>query len=175
MIDCRFSFLYLSCSCHKMDLVFNQIGLSSAYHLYLTFNIYNDGLPRPNPKPDGAKPIVENWENDMHSRCLPHEAGWENAKSVQSCHQGKGLLLWRISNIKYIFICFNTLLVSTWFHMCYLIVFMSSLLFYYVDWCCITEPLMCCALIMYLRYCQKANKSWLDLNICCMKLFRFFF
>ena len=25
---------------------------------------------------------------EMHSRWLPHEAGWENAKSVQSCHQG---------------------------------------------------------------------------------------
>ena len=31
---------------------------------------------------------------------IPGEAGWENAKSVQSCHQGKGWLLWRISNIK---------------------------------------------------------------------------
>ena len=37
-----------------------------------------------------------------HSRWLPHEAGWENANSVQSCHQGKGWLLWRFSNIKYI-------------------------------------------------------------------------
>ena len=33
---------------------------------------------------------------------LLHEAGWENAKSVQSSHQGKGWLLWRITNIKYI-------------------------------------------------------------------------
>ena len=38
------------------------------------------------------------------------------AKSVQSCHQGKGWLLWRISYIKYILICFNTFLVITWFH-----------------------------------------------------------
>jgi hypothetical protein len=30
---------------------------------------------------------------EMHSRWLPHEAGWENAKSVQSCHQGKSWLL----------------------------------------------------------------------------------
>ena len=30
---------------------------------------------------------------------------WENAKSVQSCHQGKRWLLWRISYIKYIWIC----------------------------------------------------------------------
>ena len=42
---------------------------------------------------------------EMHSRWLPHEAGLGNAKSVQRCHQGKGWLLWRISNMKYIFIC----------------------------------------------------------------------
>ena len=42
---------------------------------------------------------------EMHSRWLPHEAGWENSKSVQSCHQGKGWLLRTISNIKYILIC----------------------------------------------------------------------
>ena len=28
-------------------------------------------------------------------KSIPYEAGWENAKSVQSCHQGKGWLLWR--------------------------------------------------------------------------------
>jgi hypothetical protein len=36
---------------------------------------------------------------------IPHEAGWENAKSVQSCHPGKGWLLWRISYITSILIC----------------------------------------------------------------------
>jgi hypothetical protein len=30
---------------------------------------------------------------EMHSRWLPHEAGWQNAKSVQSSHRGKGWLL----------------------------------------------------------------------------------
>ena len=35
---------------------------------------------------------------------IPGELGWENAKSVQSCHQGKGWLLWRISNITCILI-----------------------------------------------------------------------
>ena len=29
-------------------------------------------------------------------KSIPREAGWENSKSVQSCHQGKGWLLWRI-------------------------------------------------------------------------------
>ena len=33
-------------------------------------------------------------------KSIPGEAGWENAKSVQSCHQGKGWLLWRIWNIQ---------------------------------------------------------------------------
>ena len=53
---------------------------------------------------------------EMHSRWLPHEAGWENSKRVQSCHQGKGWLLWRISNIKYILISLTPFLVTTWFH-----------------------------------------------------------
>jgi hypothetical protein len=39
------------------------------------------------------------------AECLCFNFGWENAKSVQNCHQGKGWLLWRISNIKYILIC----------------------------------------------------------------------
>ena len=47
-------------------------------------------------------------------------------------NQGKGWLLWRISNIKYILIC-STFLVTTWFHMCYFIVLMSSLLFCNVE------------------------------------------
>ena len=29
-------------------------------------------------------------------KSIPGDAGWENAKSVQSCHQGKGWLHWRI-------------------------------------------------------------------------------
>ena len=32
-------------------------------------------------------------------KSIPCEAGWENAKSVQSCHQGKG---WLLKNRKYI-------------------------------------------------------------------------
>ena len=59
---------------------------------------------------------------------IPGEAGWENAKSVESCHQDKAWLLWRISNIKYILI--NPFLVTTWLYMCYFIILMSSLLFY---------------------------------------------
>jgi hypothetical protein len=55
---------------------------------------------------------------------------------VQSCLQGKGWLLWRICNLKYIcskLYLFNTFLVTIWFHMCYFIVLMSSLLFYNVE------------------------------------------
>jgi hypothetical protein len=40
-------------------------------------------ITRPQPNWDGL-----GW--------APHEADWENAKSVQSCHQGKGWLLWII-------------------------------------------------------------------------------
>ena len=37
---------------------------------------------------------------EKHSRWLPHEAAWENTRSVQSCHQGNLMwLLWRIWNI----------------------------------------------------------------------------
>ena len=38
----------------------------------------------------------------QHMWELLRDWSWENAKSVQSCHQGKGWLLWRISNVKYI-------------------------------------------------------------------------
>jgi hypothetical protein len=36
-----------------------------------------------------------------------------------------------LKNLKYIF--FNTFLVTTWFHMCYFIVLMSSLVFYNLE------------------------------------------
>ena len=44
-----------------------------------------------------------------------------------SSWQAKGWLLWRISNIKYTLICLMLFLVITWFHVCYFIVFLSSL------------------------------------------------
>ena len=53
-----------------------------------------------------------------HWKSIPGEAGWENAKSVQSCHQGNGWL-WRISKIKYILICltlFGYMIPSVLFH-----------------------------------------------------------
>ena len=56
---------------------------------------------------------------EMHSRWLPHEAGWENAKSVQSSH------------LKYIWIC-SALFQLLHDSMCYFIVLMSSL-FYNVE------------------------------------------
>ena len=66
-------------------------------------------------------------------KIIPHEDGWENAKSVQICHQGKGWLR-TLKNLKYKIHLdlFNTFLVTTWLHMCYFIVLMSSLLFYNV-------------------------------------------
>ena len=65
---------------------------------------------------------------EMHSSWQPHEPGWENAKSVQSC-QGNGWLLLSIYNKKIYITFFET----TWFQMCYFIVVMSSLLFYNVE------------------------------------------
>jgi hypothetical protein len=89
-----------------MDLDFYQIELSSVYH----------------PCLDWLKCIKETFHKltftkahlliEMHYRWLPHEAGWENAKSVQSCHQGKGWLLWRISCVIY-FHLLNNFLVNT--------------------------------------------------------------
>ena len=38
-----------------------------------------------------------------------------------------------LKNLKYIYICLKLLWVTTWLHMCYFIVFMSSLLFYNVE------------------------------------------
>jgi hypothetical protein len=57
----------------------------------------------------------------MHSRWLSHEAGRENA------------WLFEESKCKIYLDLFNTSLVTTWFHMCYFIVLMSSLLFYNVE------------------------------------------
>ena len=65
-------------------------------------------------------------------KSIPGEAGWENAKSLQTCHQGKEWLLWRISNIRYIYL-FNPFLLTTWFHLCYFKVLIFSLLFYNVE------------------------------------------
>ena len=73
------------------------------------------------------------WELLRDSwKSIPCESGLENANSVQSCHQGKVWLLWRISNWKYILICL-TVLVTTWFDICYFTVLMSSVLFYNVE------------------------------------------
>ena len=122
-----FLFAYLSCSCHNMDLVFYQVGLSSVYQPYpvTTQLIGSSSLKR--------KQIPQIHFFEIHSRWLHHEAGWENGKNGQSCHQGKRWQLWRISNIKYILICLTLFFVTTWFHMCYFIVLMSSLLFYNVE------------------------------------------
>ena len=69
---------------------FYQIGLSSVYHSYLvTAQLIGRNTLR-------WKEIQQinkvHLLIEMHSRWLPHEAGWENAKRVQSGHQGKGTL-----------------------------------------------------------------------------------
>ena len=75
-----FLFAYLNISCHNMDLVFHQIGLSSIYHLYLvTTQLIGSKVFKKERNSTKAHLLIE-----MHSMWLPHEAGWENAKSVQS-------------------------------------------------------------------------------------------
>jgi hypothetical protein len=98
-----FLFALLSCSFHNMDLLFYQIGLSSVFPPLSQHKWIKKERNSTNEL-NKAHMLIE-----MHSRWLPHEAGWENAKSVQSCHQGKCWLLWRISNIKYILICLTLL------------------------------------------------------------------
>jgi hypothetical protein len=71
-----FLFAYLSCSCHNMDLVFYQIGLSSVYPPYLITT-----------QPIGSNTVTFKKPHlliEMHSRWLLHEVGWENAKCAQS-------------------------------------------------------------------------------------------
>jgi hypothetical protein len=58
---------------------------------------------------------------------------WSWLTTLWSFYQDKGWLLWWISNIKYILICLTLFLVTTWFHVCYFIVLMSSLLLYNVE------------------------------------------
>ena len=86
-----FLFAYLSCSCHNMDLVFYQIGLSSVYHPYLvTTQLLGSNALK---EKKCTTFIKAHLLIEMHSRWLSHEAGWENAKSVQSWHQGKVWIL----------------------------------------------------------------------------------
>ena len=54
-------------------------------------------------QPTSAQHMLELLQDCWKS--IPGEAGWENAKSVQRCHQGKGWQLLRISNMKYMLIC----------------------------------------------------------------------
>ena len=101
-----FLFAYLCCSCHNMDLVFFQLGLSSVYLPYVvTTQLIGSNAFRRKRKSTNELLSTNQLLIEMHSRWLSHEAGWENAKSVQSCLYGKGCLLWRISNIKYVLIC----------------------------------------------------------------------
>jgi hypothetical protein len=83
-----FLFAYLSCSCHNMNLVFYQIGLSSVYHPYNT----TDWLKH-TKKEINCHKLTYNKAHlliEMHSRWLPHDDGWENAKSVQAVIKAKG-------------------------------------------------------------------------------------
>ena len=66
------------------------------------------------------------------SRLMEKHSRWGNAKCAKLSSRQRVATL---KNLKYkIYLdLFNTFLVTTWFHMCYFIVFMSSLLFYNVE------------------------------------------
>jgi hypothetical protein len=68
----------------------------------------------------------------MHSRWLPHEAGWKNAECAKMSSRQRVATL-KNPKYKIYFDLFNTFLVTTWFHLCYFIVLMISLLFYNVE------------------------------------------
>ena len=81
------------------------------------------------------QPTNSQHMSEIHQDCwksIPHKSGWENAKCAKLSSRQRVATL---NNLKYknIFWCFNTFLLTTWFHMCYLIVSMSSLLFYNVE------------------------------------------
>jgi hypothetical protein len=69
-------------------------------------------------QPTSAQHMWELLQDGWKS--IPGEAGWENVKSVQSCHQGKGL-----ATLKNCWLLHDSI--------CYFIVLMSSLLFYNVE------------------------------------------
>jgi hypothetical protein len=77
-----------------MDLVFYQIGLSSVYHRDLV-TTHTDWLKWIKKERNSLNELFNKAHLliEMHSRWRLHEAGWKNAKSVQSCHQGKGVIL----------------------------------------------------------------------------------
>jgi hypothetical protein len=57
-------------------------------------------------------------------------------RECQACvklSSSQRVAIWRISKNEIYFDLFNTFLVTTWFHMCYFIVLMSSLIFYNVE------------------------------------------
>jgi hypothetical protein len=45
--------------------------------------------------------------NDIYAHVLPKGTIWKPQPHMQSGHQGKGWLLWRIANINYIFWLLN--------------------------------------------------------------------
>ena len=63
-----------------MDLVFYQIGLSSVYPL--PGHNTTDWLKHIKERNSTNVVKKEHMFIEMHSRWVPHEAGWENAKSV---------------------------------------------------------------------------------------------
>jgi hypothetical protein len=103
----------LSSFWHNIDLVFYQIGLYSVYHPYMS---------------------QHNWFVNWNAFQVTNSWCW--LRECQECAKlPSRQRVATLKNLKYriYFVSFNTFLVTSWFHMCYFIVLMSSLLFYNVE------------------------------------------
>ena len=70
---------------------------------------------------------------ELLPRLLEKHSRWSWLRECQECSElslRQRVATWKNLKYKIYFDLFNTFLVTTWFHMCYFIVVMSSLLFY---------------------------------------------
>ena len=103
-------------------------------------------ITRPQPNWDGLGWVGPQSEGKAANKCsayvrtpsrlLEKHSRWSWLRECQECTKlSLRQRMATLKNLKYklYFYLFNTVLVTTWFHMCYFIVLMSSLLFYNVE------------------------------------------
>ena len=82
---------HLVCAYH---LLFNRTMTQHTSRLWKGYLTKKESEGVKDKQPTNAQNM---WELLQYGwKSIPGEAGWENTKSVQSCHQSKGWLLWRI-------------------------------------------------------------------------------
>ena len=104
-------------------------------------------IPRPQPNWDGLWWVGPQSEGKAAKKCLEYlgtpsrrlekHSRWSWLREYQECVKlSSRQRVATLKNLKYqtYFYLFNTFLVTTWFHLCYFIVLMSSLLFYNVEY-----------------------------------------